>query len=129
MSMRSAPPVDHTGIESGKDRSTWQTLKRGVELSPELRRGIGVTIVLAVLSTVGKLLVPFVIQRTTDEGILGASGPDATVVLRYVLIALGGVLVAATCSYFVNVRLFTARRTGCRRCGSGRSGTSTTCRC
>jgi ATP-binding cassette, subfamily B, bacterial len=112
MSMRSAPPVDHTGIESGKDRSTWQTLKRGVELSPELRRGIGVTIVLAVLSTVGKLLVPFVIQRTTDEGILGASGPDATVVLRYVLIALGGVLVAATCSYLVNVRLFTASENG-----------------
>jgi ATP-binding cassette subfamily B protein len=110
--MRSAPPVDHTGIASGQDRSTWQTLKRGVELSPELRRGIGVTIVLAVLSTVGKLLVPFVIQRTTDEGILGASGPDATVVLRYVLIALGGVLVAATCSYLVNVRLFTASENG-----------------
>jgi putative ABC transport system ATP-binding protein len=110
--MRSAPPVDHTGIESGKDRSTWQTLKRGVELSPELRRGIGVTIVLAVLSTVGKLLVPFVIQRTTDEGILGATGPDSTVVLRYVLIALGGVLVAATCSYLVNVRLFTASENG-----------------
>ena len=112
MSMRSAPPVDHTGIESGQDRSTWQTLKRGVELSPEIRRGIGVTVVLAVISTVGKLLVPFVVQRTTDEGILGAGGPDAGIVLRYVLIALIGVAVAATCSYFVNVRLFTASENG-----------------
>jgi len=112
MSMRSAPPVDHTGIESGQDRSTWQTLKRGVELSPEIRRGIGVTIALAVLSTVGKLLVPFVVQRTTDEGILAAGGPDAGIVLRYVLLAMVGVAVTALCSYFVNVRLFTASENG-----------------
>ena len=112
MSMRSAPPVDHTGIESGQGRSTWQTLKRGVELSPEIRRGIGVTIALAVLSTVGKLLVPFVVQRTTDEGILAAGGPDAGIVLRYVLLAMVGVAVTALCSYFVNVRLFTASENG-----------------
>ena len=60
MSMRSAPLVDHGGIESGQDLTTWGTLRRGVELSPELRRGIGVTIALAILSTVGKVLVPFV---------------------------------------------------------------------
>ena len=112
MSMRSAPPVDHPGIESGQGRSTWETLKRGVELSPEIRRGIGVTIALAVLSTVGKLLVPFVVQRTTDEGILAAGGPDAGIVLRYVLLAMVGVAVTALCSYFVNVRLFTASENG-----------------
>ena len=112
MSMRSAPPVDHTGIESGQDRSTWETLKRGIELSPEIRRGIGVTVVLAVLSTVGKLLVPFVVQRTTDEGILAVGGPDAGIVLRYVLLAMVGVAVTALCSYFVNVRLFTASENG-----------------
>ena len=112
MSMRSAPPVDHTGIESGQGRSTWETLKRGVELSPEIRRGIGVTIALAVLSTVGKLLVPFVVQRTTDEGILAVGGPDAGIVLRYVLLAMVGVAVTALCSYFVNVRLFTASENG-----------------
>ena len=112
MSMRSAPPVDHTGIESGQDRSTWETLRRGIELSPEIRRGIGVTVVLAVLSTVGKLLVPFVVQRTTDEGILAVGGPDAGIVLRYVLLAMVGVAVTALCSYFVNVRLFTASENG-----------------
>jgi putative ABC transport system ATP-binding protein len=110
--MRSAPPVDHTGIESGQDRSTWETLRRGIELSPEIRRGIGVTVVLAVLSTVGKLLVPFVVQRTTDEGILAVGGPDAGIVLRYVLLAMVGVAVTALCSYFVNVRLFTASENG-----------------
>jgi ATP-binding cassette, subfamily B, bacterial len=112
MSMRSAPLVDHSGIESGQDLTTWGTLRRGVELSPELRRGIGVTVALAVLSTVGKVLVPFVIQRTTDDGILAAGGPDVGIVLRYVLLAVVGVAVTATCTYFVNVRLFTASENG-----------------
>jgi len=80
MSLRSAPVTDHSGIESGRDLSTWQTLKRGVELSPELKKGIGVTVVLAVLSTLGKVMIPFVVQRTTDEGILGGGGPDAGIV-------------------------------------------------
>jgi putative ABC transport system ATP-binding protein len=110
--MRSAPLVDHGGIESGQDLTTWGTLQRGVQLSPELRRGIGVTVVLAVLSTVGKVLVPFVIQRTTDDGILAAGGPDVGIVLRYVLLAVAGVAVTATCTYFVNVRLFTASENG-----------------
>ncbi|HEU4329764.1 MAG TPA: ABC transporter ATP-binding protein [Lapillicoccus sp.] len=112
MSMRSAPLVDHRGIESGQDLTTWGTLKRGVQLSPELRRGIGVTVVLAVFATVGKVLVPFVVQRTTDEGILAPGGPDAAIVLQYVLLATVGVAVAAVCTYFVNVRLFTASENG-----------------
>jgi len=104
--------TDHTGIESGQSRSTWQTLKRGVQLSPELRRGIGVTIALAILSTLGRVLIPFVVQRTTDEGILARGGPDPGVVLRYVLLALGGVVVTMVSSYFVNIRLFTASENG-----------------
>ncbi|MEO7233935.1 MAG: ABC transporter ATP-binding protein [Lapillicoccus sp.] len=112
MSLRSAPVTDHSGIESGRDLSTWQTLKRGVELSPELKKGIGVTVVLAVLSTLGKVMIPFVVQRTTDEGILGGAGPDAGIVLRYVLIAMVGVAVTAVSSYLVNVRLFTASENG-----------------
>ncbi len=112
MSLRSAPVTDHSGIESGRDLSTWQTLKRGVELSPELKKGIGVTVVLAVLSTLGKVMIPFVVQRTTDEGILGGGGPDAGIVLRYVLVAMVGVAVTAVSSYLVNVRLFTASENG-----------------
>ena len=39
-------------------------------------------------------------------------GPDAGIVLRYVLLAMVGVAVTALCSYFVNVRLFTASENG-----------------
>ncbi len=113
MSMVSNQPMaDHTGIESGTEMNTWQTLRRGVQLSPELRRGIGVTIALAILSTLGRVLIPFVVQRTTDEGILARGGPDRDAVLRYVLIALGGVVVTMISAYFVNIRLFTASENG-----------------
>lgn len=112
MSLRSTPVTDHSGIAAGQDLSTWQTLKRGVELSPELRKGIWVTVILAMASTLGRVLIPFVVQRTTDEGILAGGGPDLHVVLRYVALAFVGVAITAVSSYFVNIRLFTASENG-----------------
>jgi putative ABC transport system ATP-binding protein len=80
MSMRSQVLVEHHGVATGKEMTTWQTLRRGVELSPELRKGIWVTVMLAVLSTLGRVLVPFVVQRITDNGLLAPGGPDLAVV-------------------------------------------------
>ncbi|WP_353508686.1 ABC transporter ATP-binding protein [Intrasporangium sp.] len=112
MSMRFAPPVEHHGIASGRDLTTWATLRRGVQLSPELGRGISVTMLLAVLATVGRVLVPFVVQRVTDQGLLATGGPDIDVVLGYLTLALGGVVVTAFSAYFVNVRLFRSSESG-----------------
>ncbi|MDN5790698.1 MAG: ABC transporter ATP-binding protein/permease [Micrococcales bacterium] len=112
MSGRFAPPVEHHGIAAGHELRTWETLKRGITLSPELRKGIVVTVLLAVLSTLGRVLIPFVVQRTTDEGILAAGGADIDVVLRYVILALVGVVVTAISAYYVNVRLFRSSESG-----------------
>ncbi|MEO7448185.1 MAG: ABC transporter ATP-binding protein [Humibacillus sp.] len=112
MSMRSQVLVEHHGVATGKEMSTWQTLRRGVELSPELRKGIWVTVALAVLSTLGRVLVPFVVQRITDNGLLAAGGPDARVVAVYIGIALVGVVVTAFSAYLVNVRLFRSSENG-----------------
>jgi putative ABC transport system ATP-binding protein len=57
-------------------------------------------------------VVPFVVQQTTDHGLLGAGGPDPGLVLRYVLLALVAVVVTATTAYAVNVRLFRASEAG-----------------
>ena len=112
MSMRTQAPVEHHGIATGHELTTGQTLRRGLELSPELRRGIGVTMALAVLSTVGRVLVPFVVQRITDNGILAPGGPDIAVVTFWIAVALVGVVVTAFSAYFVNVRLFRASEGG-----------------
>ena len=87
---------------------TWETLRRGVDLSPELVRGIWVTLLLAGLTTAGRVIVPFVVQRTTDDGILAPGGPDTALVWRYVALAAVAVAVTGVCAYVVNVRLFRA---------------------
>ncbi|OFE17705.1 multidrug ABC transporter ATP-binding protein [Humibacillus sp. DSM 29435] len=112
MSMRGQPIVEHHGIASGTEMSTWATLKRGFVLSPELKKGIWVTVALAVLSTLGRVLVPFVVQRITDEGLLADGGPDLGSVAMYIGVALGGVVVTAFSAYFVNIRLFQASENG-----------------
>ena len=109
---RFEPLADHSGISSGGDLTAWQTIRRGAEISPELTKGIGFTVVLAVLSTLGRVLVPFVVQRTTDEGILAPGGPDEGRVLLWVAVALAGVVVTALSAYAVNVRLYTASESG-----------------
>jgi ATP-binding cassette subfamily B protein len=112
VSTRSQPDPGAGGIESSQRLGTWATLRRGLELSPELRKGIGVTVVLALISTVGRVLVPIVVQQTTDRGIVAKSGPDMGLVLRLVLLAACGVTLTAVTSYFVNVRLFRASESG-----------------
>jgi len=109
---RFEPLADHSGISSGSELSAWATIHRGVAISPELTKGLGITVVLAVLSTLGRVLVPFVVQRTTDEGILAPGGPDSGRVTFWVALALAGVLVTALSSYAVNVRLYTASERG-----------------
>lgn len=43
-------------------------LRRGVGSSPELRRGLGVTVVFALLSALARLVLPVLIQQTLDGG-------------------------------------------------------------
>lgn len=99
-------------IDATSRLGTLATLRRGLELSPELRRGIGVTLGLAAVTTVGRIVVPFVVQQTTDHGLLGKHGPDPALVTRYVLAALVAVAVTAVSAYAVNVRLFRASEAG-----------------
>jgi putative ABC transport system ATP-binding protein len=101
-----------TSIEATSGLGTAATLRRGLELSPELRRGIGVTLALAAVTTLGRVVVPFVVQQTTDHGLLGKGGPDPALVTRYVLLALITVVTTALSAYAVNVRLFRASEAG-----------------
>lgn len=43
-------------------------LRRGLRESPELRRGLGVTVVFALLSALARLVLPVLIQQTLDGG-------------------------------------------------------------
>jgi ABC-type multidrug transport system fused ATPase/permease subunit len=88
------------------------TLRRGVEVSPQLLDGIRLTVVIAVLAAVGRVLVPITVQQTMDTGILAPTGPDVRRVVVLVCLAALGLLLGAVCSAIVNVRLFRASERG-----------------
>ena len=49
-------------------------LRRGLRESPELRSGIGYTILLSLALTAGRLLIPILIQQIFDRGLNGGTG-------------------------------------------------------
>ncbi|MFP5334217.1 MAG: ABC transporter ATP-binding protein [Actinomycetes bacterium] len=88
------------------------TVRRGLQLSPEMTRGLWVTLLLAVLSTAGRLVVPLAVQQTVDTGILADDGPDVVRVAWLVGSAAVAVVLTGVATYATNVRLFTASEAG-----------------
>ena len=46
-----------------------RTLRRGLRMMPEFRRGLPLTVLLAVLATAGRVVVPIAVQQVLDRGI------------------------------------------------------------
>ncbi len=53
----------------------WKVLRRGLAESPELRSGMLYTVLLAVVSTIGSLALPVLIQQVLDRGLGGDQEP------------------------------------------------------
>ncbi|HYJ67123.1 MAG TPA: ABC transporter ATP-binding protein [Nocardioidaceae bacterium] len=99
-------------VGSGEQVTGWQILRRGFALSPALRNGLGVTILLAAVSTIGAAIVPIVIQKTIDDGLLGDGGIDRAQVWTYAWVAGGIVVLTAIAAYWMKVRLYRASEAG-----------------
>ncbi len=99
--------VDRTETERG----SFATLAHGLRMAPEFREGLGLTMLLALLSTGGRVVVPVAVQQTVDKGL---SGPevDTALVRTTCLLALAAVLLTAYASYRMNVRLYRTTETG-----------------
>ena len=100
MSATSAPT--HTAATPD---GAWRTLRRGLALSPELRVGLTVTMLLALLATAGRAIVPVAVQRTIDDGLEGGTGLDIGAVVTVVAAAGVAVAVTALASGAMNYRL------------------------
>ncbi|WP_017591241.1 ABC transporter ATP-binding protein [Nocardiopsis potens] len=89
------------------------TIRRGLELSPEFTRGLGWTLLFAVVATAGKVVVPLAVQQIIDNGVgTGGSGPDMRFVATAVGLCTAALAVTAVCSYLMNVRLYRATESG-----------------
>lgn len=104
--------ADGARIESTSSLGVFATLRRGIEISPEITRGIWVTLGLALLAAAGRVVVPLAVQQTIDVGILADAGPDAGRVALLASLAAGALVLAGLCAAMVNVRLFRSAEAG-----------------
>lgn len=113
MSTRTAASPGATVGEVGSG-SAWATVKRGLSLSPEIRDGLPVTLLLALAATGGRVVVPVAVQQTIDRGFGAAtdSGIDPTFVTTMVAAGLVAVLLTALAAFVMNARLFRASEAG-----------------
>jgi putative ABC transport system ATP-binding protein len=93
------------GIGSG-GASGLATLRTGLRLTPEFHRGIGVTLLLALVATVGRIVVPVAVQQTLDRGLSTPGGPDIGFIRTAVLVCAATVIITAVAAYRMNVRLY-----------------------
>ena len=80
-------------------------LRRGVAVSQELRRGLPVTVMVALFAAAGRLIVPILVQLVLDHGLIGPAGYRPEVVWALAGGALGAVLVVAVASRVAYIRL------------------------
>lgn len=97
---------------AGPEIGAFRVIRRGVQLSPELAQGFGLTLLLALLGTAGRVVVPIAVQQTLDHGIDGAGGVDLPFVGRMAALAALAIVVTAFSSYQMTARLFTASERG-----------------
>jgi ATP-binding cassette, subfamily B, bacterial len=110
--------IDELGVEDDgltaavEPQGAWQTFVRGVRTSPEFVSGIWTTLLLAIVATAGRVVIPVAVQQTIDHGVLRASGPDLGYVERVVSITAVAVAVTAVCAYRMNLRLYRTTEAG-----------------
>lgn len=102
----------HHTIAPASELGVFATVRRGLQRSPAIRHGIWLTLLLALVGTAGRLVVPLAVQRATDDGLLAADGVNLTLVVQVAVVALVIALVAAAAFALANRRLFTATETG-----------------
>ena len=98
--------------ESAARESALRTLRRGLRLSPEFATGLPVTLLLALVATAGRVVVPIAVQQTIDRGLRAPGGPDLAFVRAAVLVSAAVVALTAVSGYLMNVRLYRTTESG-----------------
>ncbi|PFG43088.1 ABC-type multidrug transport system fused ATPase/permease subunit [Isoptericola jiangsuensis] len=99
-------------IAVASDLGVLATLRRGVQISPQIVHGLWLTLAIAVVAAAGRVVVPLTVQRTVDDGILADGGPDTSRIVLLTAVAAGAIVVAGMCTAVVNIRLFRSTESG-----------------
>jgi ATP-binding cassette, subfamily B, bacterial len=87
-------------------------VRKGLRLSPEFTRGIGVTLLLALIATVGRIVIPIAVQQAVDHGFDAPGGVNAGEVRAMAALAALAVLATTLAAYAMNRRLYRASESG-----------------
>ena len=110
MSTTTAPAG--TRMDTGEDIGALATIRLGMRYSPELRDGLGRTLLLAILASCGQIVVPIAVQQTLDKGLNAPGGPRLDYVAWMGLAAALAIAVTSVASYAMTSRLFTTSERG-----------------
>jgi putative ABC transport system ATP-binding protein len=100
-----APAVDEAATAAAPDedlpvppdlRRAWDVLVRGLRISPELRRGLGLTVVISLAVAVAGLVAPVLVQQIFDHGFRDGFRPGFVLGLCAVSAAVVGVTYLAS---------------------------------
>jgi ATP-binding cassette subfamily B protein len=105
-------PTSGTKMDSGEEIGAWATIRLGMKYSPELRDGLGWTLVLAVIASCGQIVVPIAVQQTLDKGLNGPGGPRFDYVAWMGVLAALAIVVTSVASFAMTSRLFTTSEHG-----------------
>jgi ATP-binding cassette subfamily B protein len=101
-----------TVMDSGEDIAAFDTIRRGIAVSPELTDGLRGTLGLAVVASLGQVIVPIVVQQTLDHGLNDKGGPNVSFTVLMGVVAAAAIAVTSLASYFMTRRLFTTSERG-----------------
>jgi ATP-binding cassette, subfamily B, bacterial len=101
-----------TRMDSGESISAWRTIGRGIALSPELKEGFWGTLFLALLATLGRVVVPIAVQQTLDRGLNAPGGPDTDFMAAMALVAALAIVLTSGASFLMTSRLFASAEKG-----------------
>ena len=93
------------GAKDRRRRSLIVGLREASRYAPSLRRGVGVTLMLATTGAMGALVVPVLLQRLLDDELLGPTGPDVAAAMRLGLLAAAVAILASIASWRAMFRL------------------------
>ncbi|MCT1867159.1 ABC transporter ATP-binding protein/permease [Dermabacter sp. p3-SID358] len=93
------------------NESSLSIIKRGFSITPEIKNGLWFTILLAVLATVGKIVVPIAVQSVIDDGILAKGEPDFGLIGLISGVSILVLTLTMIANIWMNRRLFRASET------------------
>ena len=101
-------PPSSFAIDESDEAGAIDVLRRGLRASPELREGAVATVGTGLISTVGRLSIPILIQQILDRGVIGPDGFRPGFVYTAAAVATAVILVVVVLSRITIIRLVRA---------------------